>query len=161
MSRPGPNVPIIPHGRCHVERTELVSRIAYGLFEHRGRGHGRDQDDWLLAEQLLESCLGATREPKEARARRPASVRPARELASASVEQRALALLETAADGSGRAAAAAALGYSSTSVVSALLLGRRSLDRALAERIVAAFGSGEVQVAVPARPGAEAVARAG
>jgi hypothetical protein len=30
-----------------------ISRLAYHLFETRGRRHGHDVDDWLAAEQEL------------------------------------------------------------------------------------------------------------
>ena len=32
---------------------EEIARLAYELWEARGCGHGRDQEDWLEAEQLL------------------------------------------------------------------------------------------------------------
>lgn len=30
-----------------------VARVAYQLFEQRGRVHGGDQRDWFMAEQLV------------------------------------------------------------------------------------------------------------
>ena len=33
--------------------TEEVARIAYELFERRGRANGYDQQDWLEAERLV------------------------------------------------------------------------------------------------------------
>jgi hypothetical protein len=41
-------------------REELHQRIAekaYDLFERRGRTHGRDVEDWLLAERLVLNAL--------------------------------------------------------------------------------------------------------
>ena len=32
---------------------ELVEILAYTIFEHRGRNHGRDLDDWIQAEQAV------------------------------------------------------------------------------------------------------------
>ena len=32
-----------------------IARIAYELFERRGRMHGRDQDDWFEAERLVRA----------------------------------------------------------------------------------------------------------
>jgi hypothetical protein len=32
-----------------------IALRAYELWEERGRGHGSDQDDWYLAEQLLRA----------------------------------------------------------------------------------------------------------
>lgn len=33
-----------------------VTRVAYALYEQRGRTHGHDQDDWFQAEQLVRRC---------------------------------------------------------------------------------------------------------
>jgi hypothetical protein len=115
-----------------MDRTDLTARIAYALFEHRGRVPGREHDDWLFAERLMEWCAEAQR--KEVK--RP---EPKRALPRAAARG-ALDLLAEAVERDGRAAASAALGYTSTSVVSALLRGRRALDQGLADRIVAAFG---------------------
>jgi hypothetical protein len=125
-----------------MDRTQLVSRIAYSLFEHRGAAHGRDLDDWFCAELLVSVCLEAGAKKRTAPPRQAI-----RELAAPGIERRALDLLEEAADEKGRAAAAATLGYSSTSVVSALLQGRRALERTLAERILAAFGEESARAA--------------
>jgi hypothetical protein len=32
---------------------EEIAKAAYRLFEQRGRTHGRDLDDWLEAERIL------------------------------------------------------------------------------------------------------------
>ncbi len=32
---------------------ELVEKLAYTLFEHRGADHGRDFEDWIQAEQAI------------------------------------------------------------------------------------------------------------
>lgn len=135
-----------------MDRNQLVSRIAYALFEHRGSAHGRDRDDWFCAEALVAACCEAGLRKRTAAPR--AAVR---ELAAPDVERRALEVLEDAAEESGRAAAAARLGYASTSVVSALLGGRRALDRALAEKILGAFG---VDAAPRAQGEGETAARA-
>jgi hypothetical protein len=37
---------------------DAIARRAYGLYEGRGREHGRDLDDWLRAErELLKRLL--------------------------------------------------------------------------------------------------------
>ena len=38
---------------------EDVARVAYELYERRGRAHGQDRHDWLLAEQLLRARRSA------------------------------------------------------------------------------------------------------
>ena len=38
-----------------------VARLAYGLWEERGRTHGRDVEDWVEAERILR-----TRQPSYA-----------------------------------------------------------------------------------------------
>lgn len=121
-----------------MDRRTLVREIAYRLFEHRGRLHGRDVEDWLEAEQLVEACL-ATSGPARAAAP-PSRPRAAAELAPPGDERRALELLARAAAEHGRATVAARLGYRSTGVVSELLRGERALPAALAARIEAALG---------------------
>jgi hypothetical protein len=32
---------------------EQVTRLAYELYLQRGGGHGRDQEDWFMAERIL------------------------------------------------------------------------------------------------------------
>lgn len=44
LSRGGREAPRVPR--------EEIARIAYQLFERRGRTHGKDQDDWLEAERI-------------------------------------------------------------------------------------------------------------
>jgi len=135
-----------------MDRHKLVTRVAHTLYVHRGQTPGRELDDWFLAELLVELCLGlevervTERSVSHAEAPSPApKAEPStklagpRELPGPELEKRALRLLLEAANEDGRASAAAALGYSSTSVVSALLNGRRALDKALAEKIVEAF----------------------
>lgn len=34
---------------------EEVARVAYGLWESRGRTHGRDFDDWIEAVRIVRS----------------------------------------------------------------------------------------------------------
>lgn len=31
-----------------------VAKVAYGLYEKRGRGHGRDMEDWFEAEMIMK-----------------------------------------------------------------------------------------------------------
>jgi len=31
-----------------------VAKVAYGLYEKRGRGHGRDREDWFEAEMIVK-----------------------------------------------------------------------------------------------------------
>ena len=40
-------------GRATVDRDE-VARVAYALYEQRGRADGRDFDDWLNAERIVK-----------------------------------------------------------------------------------------------------------
>jgi hypothetical protein len=42
----------LEHG---ADRGESIARRAYERFEMRGREHGRDQDDWLAAEEELNN----------------------------------------------------------------------------------------------------------
>jgi hypothetical protein len=134
------------------QRHALTARIAYSLFEHRGRDHGRDRDDWLQAERiigLVDACAALLEARSSMRTARRGE--PASELAPTGLERRALEALAAAVERGGRAAAAAALGYASTSAVSAVLGGRRALRRDLAERILAAFeapGEGEARLRV-------------
>ena len=127
-----------------MDRHQLVSKIAHMLYVFRGSRPGGELDDWFLAEAIVEICPGAEVKKRSAPAAPPAaqpsapSVGP-REIAAPQLEKRALRLLQEAANEDGRASAAAALGYASTSVVSALLNGRRVLDKALAEKILEAF----------------------
>jgi len=53
-------------------RHQRIAEKAYGLFECRGCGHGRDLDDWLEAERLLSSELAslAHGNPQSPRSRR-------------------------------------------------------------------------------------------
>lgn len=41
-------------------RREEVARMAYQLFEQRGRAHGHDWEDWLRAEQMVRQRLTTT-----------------------------------------------------------------------------------------------------
>ena len=41
-------------------RREEVARLAYQLFEQRGRAHGHDWEDWLRAEQMVWQRQAAT-----------------------------------------------------------------------------------------------------
>ena len=40
--------------------TGAIARRAYELYEQRGRGHGHDYEDWLLAERELQDAVGST-----------------------------------------------------------------------------------------------------
>ncbi len=62
------------------QRQEEIRRLAYEIFERRGRVHGRDLDDWLEAERIVTE--GDTEQKKrkqgteltdkkEAKARKP------------------------------------------------------------------------------------------
>ena len=39
--------------------TAEISRRAYELYEHRGRAHGHDYQDWFLAERELQDAVGS------------------------------------------------------------------------------------------------------
>ena len=116
-----------------MDRADLTATIAYALFEHRGRAPGRERDDWLVAEKLIDWCAAALQKD----ARRPGVTSPPVRALPARGD--ALELLAEVARRDGRAAASAALGYASTSVVSALLRGKRALGQDVADRIVEAF----------------------
>ncbi len=115
-----------------MDRADLTATIAYALFEHRGRAPGRERDDWLVAEKLIEWCAALQKD-----ARRPGVTSPP--VRALPGRGGALELLAEVVERDGRAAASAALGYASTSVVSALLRGKRTLDPDLADRIAEAF----------------------
>lgn len=124
-----------------IDRRELTARVAYLLYEHRGRAPGRAREDWLLAERLIDLCvalLSALAPPSEPAPR--ASDSPPRP--ETSREDRAhdvLALLEAAVAADGRAAVARRLGYASPSSVGKILRGQRALTDVLVQRIVAAL----------------------
>jgi hypothetical protein len=122
-----------------MDRADLTARIAYALFEHRGRTHGQDQGDWFTAESFVALCVAESPVCRATKRALPASS-PSQGLAAPDLERRSLQLLADVAEREGRASASAALGYASTSVVSGLLRGSRALDRGLAERILEAFG---------------------
>jgi len=44
-----------------VEREVMIRELAYRLAEHRGFVGGRDLDDWLLAERLIDAAPVAQR----------------------------------------------------------------------------------------------------
>lgn len=50
------HVPEPSHEVAGVASPDAVAVRAYELFEERGRQPGRDLDDWLRAEQELESA---------------------------------------------------------------------------------------------------------
>lgn len=74
------------------ELNQAIARRAYDRFEHRGRQHGRDLEDWLQAEsELLQPCRRDLKESDEAivlRAEVPGSFTP--EQFQISVEPRRL-----------------------------------------------------------------------
>jgi hypothetical protein len=39
------------------KETERVEKKAYEFYEKRGRQHGRDFDDWLEAEKIVEAAM--------------------------------------------------------------------------------------------------------
>ena len=43
--------------RSAAEYQAQVARMAYALYEQRGAGHGRDLEDWFLAERLVQETL--------------------------------------------------------------------------------------------------------
>ena len=50
------------HGRItSVEREVMIRELAYHLAEQRGFVGGRDIEDWLLAEKLIDTALVAQR----------------------------------------------------------------------------------------------------
>ena len=140
-----------------MDRHELTARIAYQLFEHRGHAHGRDREDWSLAEAFLSLLEPASpgEPPAGAALAAPAAARPRaraqlgpRALARPERERAALERLAAAVAREGRAALAARLGWASTGPVGALLRGDRALSAELVARIEAACGE-------PPCPGAE------
>ena len=125
-----------------IDRRELTARVAYLLYEHRGRTPGRARDDWLLAERLIDLCLAllSALAPPSAPAHDPPASAP--DHPDAPAEDGApdvLALLEAAVAADGRAAVARRLGYASPSSVGKILRGQRALTEALTARILAAL----------------------
>lgn len=41
--------------RCSPQEIAEIAKVAYGLFERRGGGHGRDQEDWFEAERIVSA----------------------------------------------------------------------------------------------------------
>ena len=141
-----------------MDRHALTSLIAYQLFEHRGHAHGRDREDWSLAEAFLgliqpaEAVAGGSpvaAEPpggeadpspraEPASRARPVPALGRRALARPERERAALELLARAVGRDGRAAVAARLGWGSTGPVGALLRGDRAPGSDLVSRIEAA-----------------------
>ena len=37
----------------HADDHGKIALVAYELFEHRGRTHGKDRDDWFEAQRIL------------------------------------------------------------------------------------------------------------
>jgi len=57
MSRDGKQTVIEMTGERNPERErQMVARVAYGLYERRGRSHGSDMNDWLEAEQKVREA---------------------------------------------------------------------------------------------------------
>jgi hypothetical protein len=46
---------------------EQVAHKAYELYQHRGAEHGRDLENWFLAEQLVYEALRAVPLPEDHR----------------------------------------------------------------------------------------------
>jgi hypothetical protein len=118
---------------------DVTARIAYSLFEHRGYAHGRHQDDWFLAERIIEVFGGPVAAPAPTPAKKPRKTSvtaKARALATSADEARALERLADAVARDGRAAVAAQLGYGSSSSVGRLLRGDRALTAEQAARIL-------------------------
>ncbi len=53
-----------------------VARVAYDLYEKRGRGHGQDREDWFKAEIIVRKRYGKGREQTAV------AVKPAKKKAS-------------------------------------------------------------------------------
>ena len=136
----------------------LTARIAFLLFEHRGRAPGHHLQDWFAAESIVHMCLAvfeaqrpegaapaqavpaasvpaARKRAREGSARKTGRARPA----DARTERDVLALLEAAVAEQGRAGVAAALGYASTRTIAKVLRGDRVVSRDLAQRVLEAF----------------------
>lgn len=116
---------------------DLTARIAYHLWESRGKTHGRHVEDWCLAEHIVTACLEVAAGRRKRAPRRTPRTRAT--AARGSVQARALDLLERSIGNLGRARVAADLGYSSTSSVGRLLRGDRPLSEDLAQRILTAL----------------------
>ena len=139
-----------------MSKHELTTRIAYEIYLQRGRAPGRSREDWAAAEAVVTLCLAfaaallesgpqATDEGQtQGQPSDPESTSDPADLASAapvppvfSAQERAFALLCTAAKELGRAELAKTLGYKSTSSVGPYLRGKRPIGAKLAERILA------------------------
>jgi hypothetical protein len=46
-----------------IPNREAIAKLAYRLWEDRGRPHGSSEYDWLLAEELLRTGAAATASP--------------------------------------------------------------------------------------------------
>lgn len=47
-----------PYSSCEGNRLEEIQKKAYELYENRGYIHGRDLDDWLEAERVINEEKG-------------------------------------------------------------------------------------------------------
>tara|TARA_R110002072_G_scaffold136017_2_gene277834 strand:- start:539 stop:991 length:453 start_codon:yes stop_codon:yes gene_type:complete len=137
-----------------MSKHELTTRIAYEIYLQRGRAPGRSREDWAAAEAVVALCLAFAAALLEAEPPQPAAEpQPVAESAEGaalpdltpvspvapvfSAQERAFALLCTAAKELGRAELAKTLGYKSTSSVGPYLRGKRPIGAKLAERILA------------------------
>lgn len=50
--------------RIAEERRRMIEEAAYARFERRGYVHGRDLDDWLVAEAHVDSIIFSRRIPE-------------------------------------------------------------------------------------------------
>lgn len=48
------NKPVLRASESRRDFCGEVARVAYALYEQRGRNHGRDQDDWFEAERIVK-----------------------------------------------------------------------------------------------------------
>jgi len=131
-----------------MSKHELTAQIAYEIYLQRGRAPGRSREDWAAAEAVVALCLAfaaallesdpPAAEPKAPEALEASAIEAEAPIAPAfSAQERAFALLCTAAQELGRAELAKTLGYKSTSSVGPYLRGKRPIGAKLAERILA------------------------
>lgn len=46
------------------ERLRMIRDVAYSLYERRGFAHGRDVDDWLVAEAYVDRMISRQQKPE-------------------------------------------------------------------------------------------------
>jgi len=60
-----PDAPLLSFLLRRDEYDAQVARLAYALYLKRGGEHGRDLDDWLQAERIVQQALNQRMPPED------------------------------------------------------------------------------------------------